>query len=66
MGREGDSRPDPQEALLGLVPASSTAPNTHHTVDMLKILPSERKAVAPALHNEVKDWNERIMDGILS
>lgn len=64
VGREGDSRPDPQEALLGLVPASWTAPHTRHTEDMLKILPPKRNAVAPALHNKVKDWNGRITDGM--
>lgn len=62
MGREGDSWPDPQEAPLGLVPASWTAPHTSHTKDMLKILPPKRNAVVPALHNKVKDWNGRIAD----
>lgn len=64
VGREGDSRPEPQEALLGLVPASWMALHTHHTVDMLKILPPKRNAVVPALHNTAKNWNEMIIDGI--
>lgn len=64
VGREGDSRPDPQEALLGRVPASWMAPHTHHTVDLLKILLLKRKAVVSALHNTAKNWNEMIIDGI--